>query len=61
MKKFEVHTLSSSSGFKSKKETLSKEVELFLNKKTNEGYEVVSVSFTYFQSAELVAFITLKY
>lgn len=51
MKKFEVHTLSSSSGFKSKKETLSKEVELFLNKKTNEGYEVVSVSFTYFQSA----------
>jgi hypothetical protein len=61
MKKFEVHTLSSSLGFKSKKETLSKEVELFLNKKTNEGYEVVSVSFTYFQSAELVAFITLKY
>lgn len=60
MKKFEVHTLSSSSGFKSKKETLSKEVELFLNKKTNEGYEVVSVSFTYFQSAELVAFITLS-
>ena len=59
MKKFEVHTLSSSSGFKSKKETLSKEVELFLNKKSNEGYEVVSVSFTYFQSAELVAFITL--
>jgi len=60
MKKFEVHTLSSSSGFKSKKETLSKEVELFLNKKANEGYEVVSVSFTYFQSAELVAFVTLS-
>jgi len=55
-----VHTLSSSSGFKSKKETLSKEVELFLNKKANEGYEVVSVSFTYFQSAELVAFVTLS-
>lgn len=60
MKKFEVHTLSSGSGFKSKKETLSKEVELFLNKKANEGYEVVSVSFTYFQSVELVAFITLS-
>jgi basic membrane lipoprotein Med (substrate-binding protein (PBP1-ABC) superfamily) len=59
MKKFEVHTLTSSSGFKSKKESLSKEVEQFLNKKANEGYEIVTVSFSYYQTTELVAFITM--
>lgn len=59
MKKFEVHTLTSSSGFSSKKESLSKEVEQYLNKKANEGYEIISVSFSYFESAELIAFITL--
>lgn len=59
MKKYEVHHLTSSGGFKSKKQTLTKEVEQFLNRKVNEGYEVVSVSFSYFQTAELVAFITL--
>ena len=59
MKKYEVHTLSSKASFKSKKEELSKEVEQFLNRKVNEGYEVINVSFTYFQSAELIAFITL--
>uniref|UniRef100_UPI00404A5985 hypothetical protein n=1 Tax=Flavobacterium sp. TaxID=239 RepID=UPI00404A5985 len=60
MKKHEVHTLSAKSGFSSMKETLTKEVEHFLNKKTNEGYEVISVSFTYYQSMELIAFITLS-
>lgn len=59
MKKYEVHTLKKSSGFKSMKEELSKDVEQFLNRKTNEGYEVISVSFTYYQSMELIAFITL--
>lgn len=59
MRKYEVHHLTSGSGFKSKKETLTKEVEQFLNRKANEGYEIVSVSFSYYQSAELVAFITL--
>lgn len=59
MKKHEVHTLSKSVGFSSMKEELSKEVEHFLNEKVNEGYEVVSVSFTYFEARELVAFITL--
>ena len=59
MKKFEVHTLSKTSGFKSMKEELTDEVEQFLNRKINEGYEVVSVSFTYYEARELVAFITL--
>ena len=59
MKKYEVHTLTSSVSFESKKDTLSKEVEQYLNKKANEGYEIVTVSFTYFETAELVAFITM--
>jgi hypothetical protein len=59
MKKYEVHTLTSKASFKSKKEELSKEVEQFLNRKANEGYEVVSVNFTYYHTSELVAFITL--
>lgn len=59
MKKFEVHTLSSKAGFKSKKEILSKEVEHYLNRKTNEGFEIVNISFTYFHTSELIAFITL--
>jgi hypothetical protein len=60
MKRYEVFTLTSQASFESKKETLSVEVEQFLNKKAKEGYEVVSVSFTYYQSMELVAFITLS-
>ena len=60
MKKYEVHTLASKASFKSKKEELSKEVEQFLNRKVNEGYEVVSVNFTYYHTSELVAFITLS-
>ncbi len=59
MKKYEVFTLTSQASFSSKKESLSQEVAQFLNKKTNEGYEVVSVSFTYYETLELVAFITL--
>ena len=59
MKKYEVITLKKAMSFGSMKEELSKEVEHFLNEKVNAGYEVVSVSFTYFEARELVAFITL--
>lgn len=59
MKKYEVHTLSVKSGFKSMKEELTSQVTQFLNKKANEGYEVINVSFTYYESMELIAFITL--
>ncbi len=58
MKKYEVHHLTSD-GFSSKKDELSKEVQQFLNEKVNQGYEIVSVSFSYFETAELVAFITI--
>ena len=60
MKKFEVHTLSKTAGFSSMKEELTAEVEQFLNRKVNEGYDVVTVSFTYFEARELVAFITIS-
>jgi hypothetical protein len=53
-----VHTITSR-GFNSKKDTLGKEVEQFLNKKANEGYEIVTVSFSYYKTAELFAFITV--
>lgn len=59
MKKHEVHILKKSAGFKGMKEELSKEVEHFLNKKSAEGYEVINVSFTYYEATELIAFITL--
>lgn len=59
MKKYEVHHLTCGNGFTSKKDALSKEVEQFLNRKVNEGFEVVSVSFSYYESMELIAFITL--
>ncbi len=59
MKKYEVHTLSHSSSFGGMKDKLSKEVEQFLNRKVNEGYEIVNVSFTYFHTSELIAFITM--
>lgn len=59
MKKYEVHVLKKSSGFHSMKDELATEVEEFLNLKTSEGYEIVSVNFTYYESAELIAFITL--
>lgn len=61
MKKHEVHVLKKSAGFSgSMKEELAKEVEQFLNKKANEGFEVVSVSFTYYETMELIAFVTLS-
>ena len=60
MKKFEVHTIIEKAGFSSMKEKLTEKVEQFLNRKVNEGYEVVSVSFTYYEAAELVAFITIS-
>ncbi|MEQ3661377.1 MAG: hypothetical protein ABNG98_08830 [Flavobacterium sp.] len=41
------------------KEKLTVEVEQFLNRKVNQGYDVVSVNFSYYQSSELIAFITL--
>ncbi len=59
MKKHEVHTLKASVGFKSMKESLVEKVTHFLDKKSNEGYEIISVSFTYFESRELIAFITV--
>lgn len=61
MKKYEVHILKKSAGFglKGMKEELAKEVEEFLNKKTSQGYEITNVSFTYYESMELIAFITI--
>lgn len=58
-KKHEVHILKKSAGFSGMKDELAKEVEQFLNKKSNEGYEIISVSFTYYEGAELIAFITI--
>lgn len=60
MKKFEVHTITETAGFTSMKEKLTEKVEQFLNKKANEGFEVVNVSFTYYESTQLIAFITLS-
>ncbi len=59
MKKHEIHTLSKKAGFSSMKEELTQEVEQFLNKKVNEGYEIVTVSFTYYEASELIAFVTI--
>lgn len=59
MKKYEVHTIVEKAGFSSMKEKLTEKVERFLNEKSNAGYEVVSVSFTYYEGAELIAFITI--
>ncbi|MGC4040632.1 MAG: hypothetical protein QM710_07585 [Flavobacterium sp.] len=59
MKKFEIHTITEKAGFSSMKEKLNEKVERFLNEKGNAGYEIISVSFTYYESAELVAFITI--
>lgn len=59
MKKHEIHILKKKAGFSGMKEELSKEVEIFLNTKSSEGYEVVNVSFTYYEGAELIAFITI--
>lgn len=59
MKKHEIHILKKTAGFTSMKEELTREVELFLDRKVNEGFEVVSISFTYYEARELIAFITL--
>lgn len=59
MKKHEIHTIVEKAGFTSMKEKLTDRVELFLNEKANAGYEIVSVNFTYYEAAELVAFITI--
>ena len=59
MKKFEIHTITETAGFTSMKEKLTEKVEQFLNKKVNEGFEVINVSFTYYESSQLIAFITL--
>jgi len=59
MKKHEVHILKKSAGFSSMKDELSREVEAFLNSKSVEGYEVINVSFTYYEATELIAFITI--
>ena len=60
MKKFEVHTIVEKAGFSSMKEKLTEKVEQFINAKANAGYEIVSVSFTYYEAAELLAFITIS-
>lgn len=59
MKKFEIHTITETAGFTSMKEKLTEKVEQFLNIKSSEGFEVVNVSFTYYESSQLIAFITL--
>jgi hypothetical protein len=60
MKKHEVHILKQDAGFStSMKDELSRKVETFLNKKSSMGYEVINVSFTYYEGAELIAFITI--
>ncbi len=59
MKKYEIHTITEKAGFSSMKEKLNERVEQFLNEKGNAGYEIVSVSFTYYEGAELIAFITI--
>jgi uncharacterized protein YpmS len=60
MKKHEVHILKQDAGFStSMKEELSQKVEAFLNKKSSMGYEVINVSFTYYETAELIAFVTI--
>ena len=59
MKKHEVHILNKTAGFSGMKHELSREVESFLNIKYSEGYEVINVSFTYYEGAELIAFITI--
>lgn len=58
-KKHEIHTIVEKAGFSSMKEKLTDKVEHFLNEKANEGYEIISVNFTYYEAAELVAFITI--
>ena len=50
MKKHEVHILKKSAGFTSMKEQLTKEVEIFLNTKSSQGYEIINVSFTYYEA-----------
>lgn len=59
MKKHEIHILKKTADFSSMKEELSREVEVFLNTKSSEGYEVINVSFTYYETSELIAFITI--
>lgn len=59
MKKHEIHILKKTAGFSSMKEELAREVEQFLDRKVNEGFEVVNISFTYYETRELIAFITL--
>lgn len=58
-KKHEIHVLSKKSGFSSMKKELTQQVEDFLNSKSEEGYEIINVSFTYYESSELIAFVTV--
>lgn len=59
MKKHEIHTIVEKAGFSSMKERLTDKVEAFLNEKANAGYDIISVNFSYYEGAELVAFITI--
>lgn len=59
MKKHEVHYIVEKAGFSSMKERLTEKVEQFLNEKANAGYEIINVSFTYYETSQLIAFITI--
>lgn len=59
MKTYEIEILKQSSGFSSMKDALTTRVEEFLNEKSKEGYEIINVSFTYYEAAELIAFVTM--
>jgi hypothetical protein len=59
MKKHEVHILKKTCGFGGMKEELAIGVEHFLDKKINKGYEIVNISFTYYEACEFIAFITI--
>jgi hypothetical protein len=59
MENHEAHVRSKTIGFDGMKDELSEEVERFLNKKVNGGYDLVSVSFSDFEAQELVAFMTV--
>ncbi len=59
MKKHEIHILKEKASFSSMKEELTKKVQDFLNAKSMEGYQVINVSFTYYETSELIAFVTI--
>lgn len=59
MKTYEIEVLKQSSGLSSMKDALTTRVEEFLNEKSKKGYEIINVSFTYYEAMELVAYVTI--